>query len=449
MKSHRRRLYLLLLVLILIGLCNIPQLRAVLTFPDSLRLSEGEEHSLRIGLPITLQISSEKDGIIKVNDRLVGIGSTRVNLRSPVSIRPVSQGEVSLEFSLFGIIPLRRVTVDVIPDVRVVPGGDAIGILVTSEGVIVTGFEELIGDDGRRSSPGREGGLIAGDIILRVNGEEVYDRLQLSLLINKYSRRGSTLEITIKRDGVLLVRRITPLYVRSSGDERFGQYKIGVYVDDNAAGVGTLTFYDPETLRYGALGHMVSDSRKNQRMDIRDGRLVQAQICGINQGSRGRPGEKLGTFQGQKDIIGTIEKNSDFGIFGRLMVVPTASRNREPLPVAFAEEVHEGPAYILTVLEGNRIEKFDVLVQKVVRQRTPDGKGLVIKVVDQRLLKVTGGIIQGMSGSPIIQDGKLIGAVTHVFVNDPTRGYGVLAEWMLLEAGIFPGDGSNLRQEAS
>ncbi len=449
MRSYRGRIYLLLLIFLLIGLCNTPQFKAVLTFPDSLRLSEGYEHSLKIGLPITLHIRPSKEGIIKINDKIIGKGSTSVNLRSPVSICPVSQGEVNLEFSLFGIIPLRKMKIDVLPDVRVIPGGDAIGILVTSEGVIVTGFEELTTKNGIRSSPGRDGGIMSGDIILRVNGEEVYDRVQLSILINKYGRNGSPLDITIKRDGVLLVKKINPLYLSSTENIGFGQYKIGVYVDDNAAGVGTLTFYDPQTLRYGALGHMVSDSRNNQRVDIKDGRLVEAQICGINQGSRGRPGEKIGTFQGQKDIIGVIDKNSDFGIFGRLITLPTASSSREPIPVAFAEEVQEGPAYILTVLEDNRIDKFNVLIQKVIRQKTPDGKGLIIKVVDPRLLNITGGIIQGMSGSPIIQNGKLIGAVTHVFVNDPTRGYGILAEWMLLETGILINEEMGLGKEAS
>jgi stage IV sporulation protein B len=445
MKLCRGRFVLLLLVFFLVALCNIPQIRTLLVFPESFRLSADQEHSLKIGLPITLRISSDQDGIIKINDKLIGMGSTNVSLRSPISIRPVNQGNVKMEFSLFGVIPIRRMRVDVIPELRVIPGGDAIGVLVTSEGIIVTGFEEFPGKDGGLISPSRAAGIAVGDIIVKVNGEKIYDRIQLKLLINKYGRSGAPLDIMVKRGQLLLLKKVIPFYIEGNG---LGEYKIGAYVDDSAAGVGTLTFYEPESMRYGALGHMISDPNSNRRVDISDGRLVKAEICGINQGTRGRPGEKLGTFQGQTDIIGTVDKNTDFGIFGSLMVTPVFTKGREAIPVAFTDEVREGAAHILTVLDGNKIEKFSVLIQKVVRQKSPDGKGLVIKVVDSRLLKATGGIIQGMSGSPIIQDGKLIGAVTHVFINDPTRGYGILAEWMLREAGVLGDTDARILNEA-
>lgn len=214
---------------------------------------------------------------------------------------------------------------------------------------------------------------------------------------------------------------------------------LGLYLKDPAAGVGTLTFWEPVRKVYGALGHMIAG-------DIgavleSEGRIVPAHIHGIQPGERGRPGEKLGIFEAGP-ALGTIEKNTGFGIFGTLLRAPGPS---QPLvPVALAHEVRQGDAQMLTVVEGGKVEAFDVRVVSVQRQAKPGGKGLVIEVTDPRLIERTNGIVQGMSGSPILQGGKLIGAVTHVFINNPLRGYGVLAEWMVYEAGLGTG-----REEAA
>jgi stage IV sporulation protein B len=213
---------------------------------------------------------------------------------------------------------------------------------------------------------------------------------------------------------------------------------------DNAAGVGTLTFYEPVSGKYGALGHVIADSETAQPIEVRDGHIVRTSITAIHKGRRSIPGEKVGGPEEPDNWLGSIEKNSRFGIFGSMNRPLRNPYYREAIPVAMSSQVKEGPAEILTVLKGERLERFSVEIQRVMATPTADGKNMIVKVTDQRLLSVTGGIVQGMSGSPILQNGRMVGAVTHVFVNDPTRGYGVSIEWMLQEAGVFPKEGAGL-----
>jgi stage IV sporulation protein B len=198
-----------------------------------------------------------------------------------------------------------------------------------------------------------------------------------------------------------------------------------------------MTFFDPQSRRYGALGHVIADMDTNRPIEIEDGQIVAASVSRIEPGKRGQPGEKIGTFSHNRDAIGTIDRNTPFGIMGYLFKPPECNLYSEPLPIAMMNEVRPGPAKIVTVISGRKLEEFDVEIVRVNPQPTPHAKGMVIKVVDRRLLAATGGIVQGMSGSPIIQDGRLVGAVTHVFVNDPTKGYGVFIEWMIIDSGIL------------
>lgn len=230
--------------------------------------------------------------------------------------------------------------------------------------------------------------------------------------------------------------RVYPARVRDESGQV--HLRLGVYLEDTAAGVGTLSFYHPASGRYAALGHMVTDSRTGEQAIINNGRIVPALIAGIRRGSKGQPGEKIGLFQERAPSLGIITKNSSIGIFGELTNL--VASNQPTLPVAMAHEVELGPAYIRTVIDGDKVEQFDVKIVKVNKQTKPGIKGMVIEITDPRLLEITGGIVQGMSGSPIIQNQKLVGVITHVFVNDPTRGYGVFAEWMVHEAGLFAQD---------
>lgn len=343
-------------------------------------------------------------------------------------------GEANIKFKLFGFIPVKDMDVDVVPRIELVPGGHAIGILLKSQGVTVVGFAPVIDEKGREHNPALGGGLVKGDVIEKVNGTPVVTDEETASLIHQAGKKKKPVQLEIRRGDEHLTLQIDPVLCKDTQ-----RYRIGAYIRDSAAGVGTLTFYDPETKLYGALGHMIADVEVNRHIAQGQGKIVNASILCINQARRGQPGEKIGTFHhAEKGLIeGDIRKNTNYGIFGFLKTPVVNELYREPLPVAFAHQVKPGPAEILTVLEGDKIERFSVEIVKVNPQKTTNGKNLLINITDPRLLEITGGIVQGMSGSPIIQNGYLVGAVTHVLVNEPSKGYGILAEWMLTETGLL------------
>ncbi len=308
----------------------------------------------------------------------------------------------------------------------VVPGGQSIGVLFNASGVLVVGFSPVVTEKGMKVCPAASAGIKQGDIILKINGEEVKNEKRACELIMRAGELGGTVVLEVKRGKDILQFEVHPVFCRE-----MAVYRIGLIIRDTVAGVGTLTFYDPSTRIFGALGHMVTELNSSSPAVLEDGVIVKASVEGINPGKRGKPGEKVGVFE--NGISGSIKANSRLGIFGYLLDIPGDSLLNHPLPVASLEEIHEGPAEMLTVLKGDRVEKFEVEIVKINPKAKTDGKGLVVRVTDRRLLEETGGIVQGMSGSPLVQDGRLIGAVTHVFVNDPLRGYGVPVQWMLEE----------------
>lgn len=399
---------------------------------EELRLLEGDHHYVSIRYLLPVYVSADRDGILSLNGKPVSGSGSRISLRSPVRFSAERLGSVNLEFRLFGVIPLRQLTVNVLPETRLVPGGHSIGIKLHSEGVLVVGHHQVQGRD-RTASPAKEAGIEVGDVILAIDGTLLQDANQVAEIIRERSVRKQALPFKIKRNKQIFTVNVRPLMCQETKQPR-----IGLYVRDSAAGVGTLTFYEPKTGIYGALGHVINDIDTNQPIETRDGQIVNADIVSIKAAKRGHPGEKTGVFQEGSDIAGTIEKNCAFGIFGRLQkIMPVPGEYGEAIPIALIPQVRTGRAEILTVLEGTTIERFEVEIQKVYRQSHPGDKGMIIEITDERLLEETGGIIQGMSGSPIIQDGRLVGAVTHVFVNDPKRGYGIFIEWMISESGIL------------
>lgn len=232
-------------------------------------------------------------------------------------------------------------------------------------------------------------------------------------------------------------------------DEKEKSYRMGLFIRDSAAGVGTLTFYEPKSTKYGALGHVISDIDTGKPIAVGDGHVVQSSVTSIQRGQNGMPGEKYATFKNENVKLGNIEKNTPFGIFGKMQKLPENNLEHQAIPIALTEQVKPGPAEIYTVVDGQTVEKFKIEIVNVIPQKYPATKGLILKVTDPVLLKKTGGIVQGMSGSPIVQNGKLVGAVTHVFVNDPTSGYGTFIEWMLQDAGINTDDQSTEELKAS
>lgn len=342
---------------------------------------------------------------------------------------PNKAGNSSVIYEMAGL-PVKKVNVKVLKDLRIVPGGQSIGVKLHTLGVLVVGHH-LIKTDLGKVSPGEEASIKIGDIILKINDKEIKSMRDVAPFVEDAGKENKALNITVKREDKIFDTKLTPRY--DSNDER---YRIGLYIRDSAAGIGTMTFFDPKSNKYGALGHVISDMDTKKPIEIHKGTIVRSNVTSIQRGSNGVPGEKHAEFSANDNSIGSITRNSPFGIFGELDKKITNGLMDEGLPIALSHQVKEGPAKILTVVNGQEVEEFEVEIVSTVPQKFPATKGMIVKITDKKLLKATGGIVQGMSGSPIIQDGKLVGAVTHVFVNDPTSGYGVHIEWMLHEAGV-------------
>lgn len=318
-----------------------------------------------------------------------------------------------------------RAPADAPEEVRLIPGGQSVGIAIDTAGVIVVGASDL----GSTPSPAREAGIRSGDIIKGVNGRAVDGAEALSALVS-----GSTpIAVDVLRGNEKMTCEVRP-----AQDARDGQWRLGVWVRDSTAGVGTLTFIDPSTGLYGALGHAISDSDTGVAMPVRAGELYENNVVDVTPSRRGRPGELTGDFVFNTVTAGTVEINSEKGIFGHTTLEGGNARYPEGLIAAKRSEIHPGPAALLTTLDASGPREYAC---EVVRCPRSDGR-MVIRATDPGLLERTGGIVQGMSGSPILQDGRLIGAVTHVMVNDPARGYGVSIEEMLEAARAIEGDGN-------
>ncbi|MBH0229818.1 SpoIVB peptidase [Halobacillus yeomjeoni] len=367
---------------------------------------------------------------------------TEVKVSSHNSAIPVSNGpdeawtafssanDQQVFYELAGV-PLKKTEIKAMRDIRLIPGGQSVGVELHTKGVLVVGHHLVNKDEETRSSPGEEADVQVGDILLKGNGHELNSMEDLSELVKQSGKGGKAIEFTIKRGEKILTTSLSPAFNRQENE-----YQIGLYIRDSAAGIGTMTFYHPESKRYGALGHVISDMDTKKPIEIHEGTIVRSRVTSIEKGSQGVPGEKKASFSMEDDRLGNITKNTPFGIFGKLDHHMKNSEFPKGIPVGYAEQVEEGPAKILTVLNGEEMQTFDVEIVSNMPKQTPVTKGMIVKITDPELLEKTGGIVQGMSGSPIIQNGKIIGAVTHVFVNDPTSGYGVHIEWMLQEAGI-------------
>lgn len=310
-----------------------------------------------------------------------------------------------------GKIPVKRAKVQVVSPKKVIPGGQSIGIKLKSKGIMVVGYN-LVHTSSGNISPAEKAGIQVGDTILSVNGQSEVSIKMIGLMAEEAGKTNKKLHFTILRENVKHKISLKPLK-----DQKEQIHRMGMYVRDSAAGVGTLTFLEPVEHKYGALGHVISDVDTGQPIVVGQGKVLRSHVTSIQKGESGEPGEKRAIFTDEDQILGNIVRNTPFGIFGRMKELPNKGLYNAPIPVGLQEEVKEGPARILTVVNGQKVESFQIQIVSVNKQRFPSTKGLILKVTDPRLLSLTGGIVQGMSGSPIIQNGKIIGAVTHVFVN--------------------------------
>lgn len=303
----------------------------------------------------------------------------------------------------------------------VIPGGKSIGVILSTDGVTVASVAEFETEDGRTVSPAKEAGIAAGDFITELNGQRLKSVAELNKTVEKLQGEGISAEV-VRRDKKINLL-ITPQKAKDDG-----KYRIGAWIKDAASGIGTLSFYDPQSHGFAALGHGICSTENGNLLSVDNGSILASTIVSVRRGEKGIPGELKGVFQENKEVLGSILKNSECGIYGRYYAEP---ENAEKVPIAAKGEVHTGAAQILADVEGSRVRSYGVEILRVMPDSRESSKSMVIKICDEELINKTGGIVQGMSGSPIIQDGKLIGAITHVFVNDPTRGYGIFAERML------------------
>ncbi|MBD8003519.1 SpoIVB peptidase [Bacillus norwichensis] len=416
MKDRLRQLIggLLLVSLLLLGFSK--PFQQYVNIPSNITLLEGQEQIIPKGAAVSTMADSPEN-------------FTYSEQAKSVSLTAEAPGKDELFLQIAGL-PVKKVDVNVLKNFKVFPGGQSIGVRLNTLGVLVVGHH-LVSTKSEKGSPGEDAGIQVGDIITKINGKEIKKMEQVAPFVEDAGKSGKALDLTVQREKEKFQTKLLPLK-----DEKEQEYKLGLYIRDSAAGIGTMTFYEPKSKKYGALGHVISDIDTKKPIVVENGQIVKSTVTAIEKGKNGNPGEKLARFSGNRDVIGNITLNSPFGIFGKLKKNINNGALDKEMPIGLSHQVKEGPAKILTVVEGNQVEPYDIEIVSTVPQKFPATKGMVIKVTDKRLLNKTGGIVQGMSGSPIIQDGKLIGAVTHVFVNDPTSGYGVHIEWMLHEAGI-------------
>lgn len=304
------------------------------------------------------------------------------------------------------------------PSKYLIPGGKSLGIAIETEGLLVVGTSDL----GVNASPARIAGLNSGDIITEANGTQLRSADDLSRVL----RAGEAAQLQVVSGGEARIVEMIP-----AADPRDGSARIGAWVRSSAAGVGTLTYVDGETGEFAALGHPIADVDTGITLPVAEGGIYNSRVARIHPSQKGAPGEIVGDFLDETEAIGEITLNSDFGVFGRdyagdLNELPCS----QALPVADRSQAHTGKAQIITTLE-DEARAYDCEIERIEPSAKQKQRSLVVHITDAELIARTGGIVQGMSGSPIIQDGKLIGAVTHVLVNDPTRGYGIFIENML------------------
>ncbi len=348
--------------------------------------------------------------------------SLHVDFGRAVTIRAGQVDQYKLYLKLFGMIPLKEVDVEVIQDIKLKPAGIPIGIYVKTKGVLVVGIGDFEGEDGQKYNPAKYV-LQTGDYILEINDQEINAKKELIDIINH--SEGQEMVFTVQRGESVIEVKARPELNKN------GEYKMGIWVRDNAQGVGTMTYID-ENGCFGALGHGINDIDTSTLMTLAKGTLYHTEIIGITRGSVGSPGELTGFIEyDDNNIMGEITDNTIRGIFGICTPETEASAYSDFLPLGLKQEIETGPAQIICSL-GDGTQVYDVEITDINLENDNVNRGIVLEITDPELLATTGGIVQGMSGSPIIQKGRLIGAVTHVLVQDPARGYGIFIEEMLM-----------------
>ena len=384
---------------------------AIESIPNSIIILEGENIALKTLLGMQIKTDTET---------METISNYNTNTISEKS------GKATIQVSLFDNITLKDVKVDILPRTKIIPVGNIAGVKLYTSGVLVVGMSEIEGIDNKKHKPYENTGIKEGDTITQINNREISSTEELMETVNQAQGKAVTIKYIQSEE----TKECSIEPVKTSNNE----YKLGLWVRDSAAGVGTVTFYEPSTKTFGALGHGITDIDTEELINIASGEFVTTRILNITKGESGQPGKIQGTVENQRNI-GKIYKNSQFGIYGT--VENLASLNidtSKEMEVALRDEIQLGKAKILCSLDNQKVEEYEIEIEKIYKENNYDNKSMQIKITDKRLLEKTGGIIQGMSGSPVIQNGKFVGAVTHVLVNNPQEGYAVFGDIMLKQS---------------
>lgn len=370
-------------------------------------------------------------GNIVLPDKIEAYSTKKIEYKSVYSVENNSLYQVDYQNSskvspiendikLLGIIPVKTTSIIQSKPKKVSVSGESFGIKLYTDGVIIVGIRDVETDKGK-CNPAKEAGLEKGDIIIEINGKKVYSADSVTNILN--DNNGKDYKITVKRNGNYKEFLLKPAYSSSQGC-----YKVGLWVRDSTAGVGTITYYDKSNNTVSALGHPITDVDTNEIMPILDGEAVRATVTKIYKSKAGEAGSLCCEFT--NDIIGTLKKNCQSGIYGKYTCT---LKNTYEYEVASPNEIVRGPVQILCTIDSGKAKFYNAQISRISYRENKKGKNMVVKITDERLLEKTGGIVQGMSGSPIIQNGKLVGALTHVIVDSPEKGYAIFAQDMVDE----------------
>ncbi len=408
-RIHKYRIFLYIFLGFAIGMfCWASYSYYKQSIPDTIRIKAGTSEEIDFGIPASGQILTDSSRVIALNQPVTLVAGK-------------SQESYEMELKLFGVLPLKNVDIEVIEDTMLTPVGEPIGIYVKTQGVLVIDTGEFRSVSGEKVSPSMYK-LQAGDYLTAMDGVAVTGKKQIKEYVENGQGQDIVFQVT-RKDEVIQVR-VTP-----ESDEQ-GTYKMGAWLRDSAQGIGTMTYLDQNN-HFGALGHGINDMDTGELLQLGTGLLYQTQIVAIQKGERGTPGELTGIIEYQADkVTGVITKNTGEGIYGVVTEEFQQKQGIEAMPVALKHEITTGPAQIYCNVNGES-DLYEIELTKLSYQEANKNRQISFRVTDERLLQMTGGIVQGMSGACMIKDGEIIGAVTHVLVDDPQKGYGIFIEDML------------------
>ncbi|MCM1100261.1 MAG: SpoIVB peptidase [Clostridium sp.] len=387
------------------------------SIPSVIHVRADELETFHLGIPAKGELVS----VGAQGESNIPKDAVTIDLSEPVTLKTGGLNNYSMEVKLFGFLPFKQIGIEVIEDRELIPVGIPVGIYMESEGVLVVGVGNFKGMDGQNHCPAQHI-LKSGDYIRKLNGQAITDKESFIRGIEESDGRAQI--VTVERLGELVELQVKP--EKDAG----GRYKIGAWVRDSTQGVGTMTYIDGDG-NFGALGHGINDVDTSTLMEMYDGTIYRTEIIAIQKGMAGNPGEMTGMIVYSDDnILGDIVYNGEEGIFGKCNQQAILMAQSDPLPIGLKQEIERGDAEILCTVDGEP-QYYDIRITDIHLDHDNVNRGIELVVTDPELLEKTGGIVQGMSGAPIIQNGKIVGAVTHVLVQDSSKGYGIFIENML------------------